>query len=356
MTLAVQLHANGRLDDAAVIYRQVLRAYPEHPDALSSLAMIESVRGKPGRALQLLRRAIARVDNNAGYFMNLGAVLDQLEERDAAANAYQRAIELEPQYPDPYYNLGDLYLREDQPDQAIEVFDACMNAIGREFHALAYKSFALIDAGRLAEANYLMDIDQYVRAFQFSAPAGYPSLAAFNEALATHIKSHPTLQANVMSTEHGSHTGELLDGSDSPMSAMVAIIHEAISWYVSQLPDDPQHPAVRWVPAQWKLTSWGVVMNDRGHERPHIHPRGWLSGVFYLTLPEIVVNGSEQHEGWLEFGRASPDLHVSAPPHPRHFQPACGQMFLFPSYFYHGTVPFRSEQERICVAFDVEPV
>jgi hypothetical protein len=30
-------------------------------------------------------------------------------------------------------------------------------------------------------------------------------------------------------------------------------------------------------------------------------------------------------------------------------------MLLFPSYFWHRTVPFESERERICVAFDVIP-
>ncbi|HIE65046.1 MAG TPA: hypothetical protein EYQ01_04405, partial [Nitrospira sp.] len=37
-------------------------------------------------------------------------------------------------------------------------------------------------------------------------------------------------------------------------------------------------------------------------------------------------------------------------------RPAYGQMFLFPSYFYHGTIPFRCSQRRICIAFNVEPL
>ncbi len=31
-------------------------------------------------------------------------------------------------------------------------------------------------------------------------------------------------------------------------------------------------------------------------------------------------------------------------------------MFLFPSYFYHRTVPFENEQNRISIAFDIMPV
>ena len=44
---------------------------------------------------------------------------------------------------------------------------------------------------------------------------------------------------------------------------------------------------------------------------------------------------------------------------PRHalrtIRPEAGVMYLFPSYFWHGVVPFEGERERICVAFDVIP-
>jgi uncharacterized protein (TIGR02466 family) len=96
-------------------------------------------------------------------------------------------------------------------------------------------------------------------------------------------------------------------------------------------------------------------MFDRGHERAHIHPNGWLSGVFYLSLPDLIGDPDRDHQGWLEFGRPTTELHVRSELTIRHCQPAYGQMFLFPSYFYHGTIPFRSNQRRICVSFDVEP-
>jgi hypothetical protein len=39
----------------------------------------------------------------------------------------------------------------------------------------------------------------------------------------------------------------------------------------------------------------------------------------------------------------------------RTIQPRAGQLILFPSYMLHGTVPFRSAQNRTTVAFDVAP-
>ena len=36
-------------------------------------------------------------------------------------------------------------------------------------------------------------------------------------------------------------------------------------------------------------------------------------------------------------------------------RPEVGQLVLFPSYFWHGTLPFHSDQPRLTVAFDVVP-
>ena len=36
-------------------------------------------------------------------------------------------------------------------------------------------------------------------------------------------------------------------------------------------------------------------------------------------------------------------------------RPEEGLLLLFPSYFYHGTVPFEAAEPRISIAFDVLP-
>ncbi len=36
-------------------------------------------------------------------------------------------------------------------------------------------------------------------------------------------------------------------------------------------------------------------------------------------------------------------------------QPVVGHLALFPSYFWHGTVPFQSADDRLTIAFDVVP-
>jgi Flp pilus assembly protein TadD len=356
MTEAVSLHHADDFSAASRIYRQVLHLFPDHPDALSSLAMIESQKRRPAKAIKLLRRAISLVDDNAGYYMNLGSALTQTGEIDDAAAAYIRAIELAPTYPDPYYNLGDLYLGTARPDDAIAVFDACIAARGRDFHALAYKAHALRDANKADEARLLLDRDLFIKRYKFDVPEGYADLAELNATLAHHVSTHGSIEANVRSTVNGDHTGELLRPPLGPMSQMEEVINTAIAWYVRQLPDLPEHPFIQHCPVAWRLTAWGVVLKSKGHERSHIHPNGWLSGVFYVQLPEIIDDAQFKPQGWLEFGCPTADLHVQSAQETEVYKPQYGNIILFPSYFYHGTIPFKSKEKRICISFDAEPI
>jgi hypothetical protein len=48
------------------------------------------------------------------------------------------------------------------------------------------------------------------------------------------------------------------------------------------------------------------------------------------------------------------ELGLDLPPR-RLVQPEVGTLVLFPSYMWHGTVPFESAEPRITVAFDLLP-
>ena len=85
----------------------------------------------------------------------------------------------------------------------------------------------------------------------------------------------------------------------------------------------------------------------------HNHPSAWLSGVYYPKIPAVVRIDDPAHAGWIEFGRAPENFHSTTEPEVRLIKPEEGLMVLFPSYFYHRTVPFESDEVRISLAFDV---
>ena len=84
----------------------------------------------------------------------------------------------------------------------------------------------------------------------------------------------------------------------------------------------------------------------------HLHPEGWISSAYYVSLPAAAKSGETQ-EGWIKFGEPRWPL-----PHcgvEKIIQPKEGRLVLFPSYMWHGTIPF-SEGERMTAPFDVVPV
>jgi hypothetical protein len=84
-----------------------------------------------------------------------------------------------------------------------------------------------------------------------------------------------------------------------------------------------------------------------------VHPRGWISSACYIDLPDT-ANQAETREGVLTF--AEPGIVTTPPLPPQHeVRPVAGTLVLFPSYFWHGTVPISGSRTRLTVAFDAVP-
>jgi uncharacterized protein (TIGR02466 family) len=179
----------------------------------------------------------------------------------------------------------------------------------------------------------------------------------FNEALCTHVLDHPTLTNSPQShaTRKGKHSGELLSDPKGPVAGLEAQILKSAATYRDELGGDDGHPFVARRPKSWTLSVWGVVMRSAGHQIPHIHPAAWLSGVYYPKLPDIVSSQEGGKGGWIEFGRPPEHFHNAREPETLSVQPEPGMMVLFPSYFYHHTVPFEASGTRISIAFDLMP-
>jgi hypothetical protein len=99
--------------------------------------------------------------------------------------------------------------------------------------------------------------------------------------------------------------------------------------------------------------SWSSRLRDCGFHENHYHGKGWISSAYYVSLPNAVAD-AESKEGWIKFGEPSFESGLAQPVR-RVVQPRSGSLVLFPSYMWHGTIPFHSQTDRLTVAFDVVP-
>jgi hypothetical protein len=150
----------------------------------------------------------------------------------------------------------------------------------------------------------------------------------------------------------GGQTGQTLALSKDPViQAFLAALDAPIRAYIDALAERDDVLGRRVTDGYRFAGAWSVQLRPGGHHIDHIHPMGWISSAFHVDLPEAIENG---RQGWLKFGE--PGIPTSPILGPEHFvKPRAGQLVLFPSYMWHGTVPFGGDEPRLSAAFDIVP-
>ena len=122
LTIALQHHQAGRLQEAEVVYRQILQTQPQHPDALHLLGVVAHQRGCDDVAIELIAKAIALNPSVPEYHNNLGNALQERGEFDAAIASLRRAVALNPGYAEAHANLGNVLSEQDRLEEAITCY------------------------------------------------------------------------------------------------------------------------------------------------------------------------------------------------------------------------------------------
>lgn len=150
-------------------------------------------------------------------------------------------------------------------------------------------------------------------------------------------------------------SGPLFSRPDPAIQQFRHAVTLAAEKAVSELPDDPTHPFLSRKSRRFGFPgSWSVRLAAGGHHVSHVHPEGWMSSAYYARLPTSDAGARERHEGWIQFGVPPEHLGLDLPPR-RIVEPRPGRLVLFPSYLWHGTIPF-SGGDRLTAAFDYQPI
>jgi hypothetical protein len=188
----------------------------------------------------------------------------------------------------------------------------------------------------------------------------YPAIS--NEALTSEILSDPRLGPSPF-TNATKGGGRRLSGLQHSQSRSYRDLFEAIAeevrGYSQRFKENVCHPVSLFRPRRWKLYSWALVLDGSGFEDWHIHPGGWLSGVYYIAVPKLQEPLASNRNiagppGSIEFGLFPPYTNPDRGS-ARSCLPESGQLLLFPSYFCHRTWPSNAPTNGICISFDLVP-
>ncbi len=153
------------------------------------------------------------------------------------------------------------------------------------------------------------------------------------------------------SLRSGTQTSEDLRFMKAPvMNDFFKRVDKAISDYMSKIGHSKQHPLLVRNQSKHRFAGvWSVRLSGTGHHVNHVHPEGWISGAFYLEVPE---NTPVEKAGWLKLGEPSFDIGLGPE---AYVEPKPGRLALFPSYMWHGTIPISEKDTRTTISFDVVP-
>jgi len=244
-------------------------------------------------------------------------------------------------------------LASGRADEVLPMAKAMCAAYPGDQHALAI----LATASRLvgdARHKELYDYDEFVRPYQLVTPQGWESLDEYLSVLGASLRERHPFATHPFSNseEHGSKISDILEMDDPAIKAFREAVTPAVDEHLAHLGTGTDPMRSRNTGA-WKIDGiWSVWLKPDGFHHNHVHPAAWLSSACYIELPDSVSAGGQ--EGWIKFGE--PGL-VTRPKlaHEHAVKPEPGMLVLFPSYMWHGTIPFSGDEPRLTIAFDIVP-
>lgn len=336
-------------------YAQALRTDPSDADLLTDLANRLNLGGQAGDALRLLDDAVARGVDGASIRHKLGQAC-WAEERIDAALAHFSVGATYPNSDDCRLELARCLIILERYNDALAALAPVLRASPFDQQAIAYQGLAwrLLGDERGARLN---DHDRFVSARILEPPSEWGGVERFNRRLEQVLTQlHTTRQHPLEQTLRGGTQtmGNLFDKPVPEIAAVRQMIQQAVQDYIATLPDDPDHVFLRRKSGSFRFTgSWSVRLRRDGFHLNHVHSAGWISSCYYVGLPPSIRDATRR-EGWIKFGETGLGLgereHMSLT-----VQPEVGKLILFPSYFYHGTIPFLDDGTRTTIAFDAVP-
>jgi tetratricopeptide (TPR) repeat protein len=311
-----------RSDEVSVLYNTLLARDPLDSAALSGWADNLMALGRSQEALAIFESVLSRTSANPGVF-------------SAAASA--ALMTGDPQKAEYFCHTA---LRQAPHDQT------CLALLGT--------AWRLQDDEQDEKLN---GYDSLIQVFDLAPPDGFSSMEDFNAELGTYLaRLHPQTDAYLeQSLYGGTQTEGMLFGAGHDLVEKVRPrIEQAIASYIAALKPDADHPFLARRSRNFGYAgAWSSLMRGQGFHTNHLHPEGWISSCYYVTVPGE-TDDPQTHNGWIKFGEPSLALPLKNPIR-RAVQPVPGRLVLFPSYMWHGTVPLRAASARTTIAFDIEP-
>jgi len=157
-TQSLALYRQGALAEAERDLGKVLELDPGHFDALHLCGILAARSGRPERAVELIRKALATNANGAAAHRHLGNSLRDLGRFEEALASYTHAIALRTDFKEALVNRAMLHLTLRNAAAALVDFDRALALGANDAQVHSFRASALINLARPAEAIASCDL------------------------------------------------------------------------------------------------------------------------------------------------------------------------------------------------------
>jgi uncharacterized protein (TIGR02466 family) len=352
--LAQLRHVRGDSDFARSLREAA--ALPDAPPSLcGAYADVMCRAGEATQAEQLLRKLVSRYGPLPELQNSLGTVLMECGRySDAVAVATMAAAAL-PDNIAVAENLVAALLSAGDPARALPIVERFRALTPHDQRWITYRT----DIARLRGEDLFEEWcnrEDLVLVYDLSPPAGYATIEDFHAQLRPLLESRHKQAAHPLdqSMRYGTQTSRgLLGDTGHAMRTFFDMLAGPIADYQAKIGASAGHPLLARNRTPARLTGcWSVRLSRGGFHVNHIHPQGWISSAYYVSVP-AEVDDVTSRSGWLKF--CEPRFPVPGAQPVRFVQPRSGRLALFPSYMWHGTVPIQGDEPRLTIAFDAIP-
>lgn len=358
--LAQACFAHDRFDEAIALLEVYCRT-DEHAEALHTWGLCLLARENEAdtqAAIEILQRAVAAAKDQRSVSFALSAIgkaLLRQERMNEAREVLADAVSRYPNNKDAFKRLTMCDFLENRDEDALALSENLIASGTLHPRTFAVKTMALARLGRIEEARATFGLDTFLSLAQLRVPEGWSDIASFNRDLAEELINHPGYHYERYGAA-SAHSWRVDDpdlARCKAISALLRALQQAAEDYVANIAET-SHPWPRGRQDGAEIHPWAVISYGSGFENWHVHQNGWLSGAYYIEVPEGIRSG-EGNEGCIGFGL--PETIVGDEAHEafglRMIRPEPGLLALFPSHSFHRTFPYSGEDRRICFAFDI---
>ena len=149
---AAELHTNGRLDEAAGLYREILAELPHDFDATHLLGVIALQQGQLDAAQRLIHTALGIDPHSPAAMQNLGTCYMRAGQFDSALQWFELVQRLQPDSTTANINLGTVLHNMGRHGDAIPALRSAYDADPGAFAVCMLLGASLASTGEPAEA------------------------------------------------------------------------------------------------------------------------------------------------------------------------------------------------------------